>query len=99
MEYPKFMATIHISETEAVRDFRHLLAKVRDGQDVLIESDTKPIARLSPVARREPGRLLSEMIESAEARGGNIRLDEGFSNDLEDVIESRKEPLGLPEWD
>lgn len=93
------MATIHISETEAVRDFQHLLAKIRDGLDVVIESDARPIARLSPVARREPGRLLSEMIASAEARGGNITLDEGFSKDLEDIIASRKEPLGFPEWD
>ncbi len=93
------MATIHISEAEAVRDFQHVLAKIRDGLDVVIESDARPIAKLSPVAHREPGHLLSEMIALSEARGINVTLDEGFSKDLEDVIASRKEPLGLPEWD
>jgi antitoxin (DNA-binding transcriptional repressor) of toxin-antitoxin stability system len=93
------MAAIRISESEAVQDFRHVMARVREGLEVVIEVDARPVARLFPAQRREPGRLLSEMIASAEARGSNVTLDEGFSKDLEEVIASREEPLGLAEWD
>lgn len=40
------MATFHISETDAARDFAGLLARVRAGAEVVIESDAYPVVVL-----------------------------------------------------
>jgi antitoxin (DNA-binding transcriptional repressor) of toxin-antitoxin stability system len=93
------MAVIHISEAEAARDFASVLAQVRAGAEVVIESDARPVAIVRPaIARRSPGRLLSESIASAEARGSTATLDGAFARDLEAVIASHPEPLNPPEW-
>jgi antitoxin (DNA-binding transcriptional repressor) of toxin-antitoxin stability system len=42
------MAVIHISESEAIRDFAAVLAHVRAGAEVIIESHHNPIAVLVP---------------------------------------------------
>src|SRR5271165_5524797 len=81
---------IHISEEEAARDFASVLARVRAGAEILIEKDAQPVAVLRP-ARSRPGRLLSESIALAEAHGSTATLDEGFSTDLEAVINSHRE--------
>ena len=92
------MAVIHISEAEAARDFAGLLARVRAGAEVIIDSDARAVAVLRVAAPR-PGRLLSESIASAEARGSTVTLDPDFSTDLEAVIDSHLEPLDPPAWD
>jgi antitoxin (DNA-binding transcriptional repressor) of toxin-antitoxin stability system len=35
---------IHISEAEAASDFASLMARVRDGAEVVIEQDARPVA-------------------------------------------------------
>ncbi len=91
---------IHISETEAESDFRSVLARVREGAEVIIDSagGGAPVAVVKPAGER-PGRLLSEAIALAEAHGSNVTLDEDFSRDLEKVIDSHREPLNPPSWD
>jgi len=42
---------------------------------------------------------MDECIALAEAGGSNATLDEGFANDLEDIINSHREPLAPPAWD
>ena len=54
------MATIRISETEAARDFAGLLARVRAGAEVVIESDAHPVAVLHTPA--PPRRSIEECI-------------------------------------
>ncbi len=89
---------IHISEEEAARDFASVLAHVRDGAEVVIESATRPVAVLRPAA--DPvGRLLSESIALAEAHGSTATLDPDFSRDLEEIINSHRAPLDPPAWD
>jgi hypothetical protein len=46
-----------------------------------------------------PGRLLSECIALAESHGSTLTLDEDFGKDLEEVIQSRREPLDASRWD
>ena len=47
------MATIHISETDAARDFAGLMARVRAGADIVIENGKLPVAvRHAPVPPR-----------------------------------------------
>jgi antitoxin (DNA-binding transcriptional repressor) of toxin-antitoxin stability system len=46
------MAVIHISEADAVRDFAKVLAYVRAGSEVIIDSNFTPIAVLVPSAEQ-----------------------------------------------
>ena len=43
---------IHISEEDAARDFAGLLARVREGAEVVVESDACAVAVLRPIAPR-----------------------------------------------
>ena len=98
--YNHFMAkdVIHISEAEAASDFASLMARVRAGAEVVIESDARPVAVLRS-AEPHPGRLLSESIALAEAHGSTVTLDGDFGRDLEEIINSHREPLNPPAWD
>jgi antitoxin (DNA-binding transcriptional repressor) of toxin-antitoxin stability system len=91
---------IHISEAEALSDFAALLARVRAGVEVVIESDKVPVAVLRPA--ETPVRLLSESLrlakEHAEELGHEPTLDPDFAADLEDIIKSRK-PREISSWE
>ncbi|MGB2590339.1 MAG: hypothetical protein WBG02_03275 [Candidatus Acidiferrum sp.] len=90
---------IRVSETEAATtNVATLLAHVRAGAEVVIENGERPVAVLRS-AEPHPGRLLSESIALAEAHGSTATLDEDFARDLEDVINSHREPLDPPAWD
>jgi prevent-host-death family protein len=82
---------IHISDAEAANDFGSLLEHVRDGAEVVIEHDARPIAVVRPAEAR--GRLLSESIALAESHASIITLDGGFARDIEAIINSHREPL------
>jgi antitoxin (DNA-binding transcriptional repressor) of toxin-antitoxin stability system len=92
------MAVIHISEADAARDFASLMARVREGSEVVIENGARAIAIVRPADTR-PGRLLSESIAAAEARDSKVTLDKDFGRDLKDIIDNHLEPLDPPEWD
>lgn len=92
------MATIHIPEAEAARDFAAVMSHVRAGEEVIIERDSRPVAIVRPPASR-PGRLLSEAIALAEARGSTATIDEEFARDVAAAIEAHREPLDPPTWD
>ena len=94
------MATIHISEAEAARDFAGLMARVRTGVEVVID-DASPAVKLSIVAAR-PGRLLSESIALAEAHAKELGyepvMDAEFAADMEKTVRNRK-PRATSAWD
>jgi antitoxin (DNA-binding transcriptional repressor) of toxin-antitoxin stability system len=98
--YNQVMAkeVIHISEAEAASDFAALLDRVRNGAEVVIETDARPVAVIRP-AEPHPGRLLSESIALAEAHGSTVTLDGDFGHDLEAIVNSHREPLNPPAWD
>jgi prevent-host-death family protein len=88
---------IRVSEAEAANDFRSLLARVRDGAEVVIERNAESVAVLRPA---EPSvRLLSESLRLAQRRGSNTTRDDTFGRDLETVVSSHREPLTPPAWD
>jgi len=93
---------IHISEEEAARDFAGVLARVRAGAEVVIESDARAVAIVRPVADEFRPRLLSESIamakKHAEELGYEPRMDPDFAADLEEIIKSRK-PWNAPAWE
>jgi antitoxin (DNA-binding transcriptional repressor) of toxin-antitoxin stability system len=99
--YNQLMAkrVIHISEKEAAAtNVATLLAHVRAGAEVVIENGARPVAVLRS-AELQPGRLLSESIALAEAHGSTVTLDGDFGRDLEEIINSHREPLNPPAWD
>jgi antitoxin (DNA-binding transcriptional repressor) of toxin-antitoxin stability system len=88
---------IHGSETEAASDCASLMARVRAGAEVVIEHDARPVAILRPA---EPQvRLLSESLRLAREHGSTVTLDGDFGRDLEEIINSHREPLSPPAWD
>jgi hypothetical protein len=94
------MATIHISEAEAIRDIKGLLARAYRGEEIVIEKEASPSIVLRKAA--EPrGRLLSESIALAEAHaketGYEPVMDAGFAADLEEIIRDRK-PRDASAW-
>jgi antitoxin (DNA-binding transcriptional repressor) of toxin-antitoxin stability system len=90
------MATIHISEAEAARDFASLLARVRAGAEIVIESDTHPVAVLHmPVP---PRRSIEECI-ALLPEDSPATIDEDFARDVEEAVAAHREPLNPPAWD
>ena len=87
-----------MSEAEASRDFAGVLARVCEGSSIVIENGSRPVAIVSP-PEPQPSRLLSESIELAKAHGSTVTLDGDFARDLEEVINSHREPLNPPEWE
>jgi antitoxin (DNA-binding transcriptional repressor) of toxin-antitoxin stability system len=94
---------IHISEAEAESDFGSVLARVRAGAEVIIESESggPPVAVVRAVGTR-PGRLLSESIALAKVHaielGYEPTMDPEFAADLEEIVRNRK-PWNPPSWD
>ena len=94
------MAVIHISEADAARDLPGLLARVRAGAEIVIESDLHPAAVLR--AAELPRRSISECIALAkkheEETGEAPVLDPDFAADVEEIVRNRK-PWNPPAWD
>ncbi|HEU5341554.1 hypothetical protein [Edaphobacter sp.] len=95
------MAVSHIPETEAARDFAGLLARVRAGEEIIIEREASPDVVLR-VAAEPRGRLLSESIALAEAHAKEMGcepvMDAEFAADMEEIIRNRK-PRDTSAWD
>ena len=91
------MPQVHMSEAEVAKDFAAVLARVRQGVEIVIEQDARPVAILKPTPR--PGRLISECIAIAKARGSTATIDEGFAKDVEEAIRNHQEPWNPPSWD
>jgi antitoxin (DNA-binding transcriptional repressor) of toxin-antitoxin stability system len=100
--YNRAMAdhVIRISEAEAVRNFSDVLARVRAGSEVVIESGTLPVAVIHAPAL--PRRIISECIALAKAHeietGEAPVLDPDFAADVEEIIKNR-ETWNPPAWE
>jgi antitoxin (DNA-binding transcriptional repressor) of toxin-antitoxin stability system len=92
---------IHVSDKEATTDFASLLARVREGAEIIIEHDARPVAVVR-AAEAFRGRLLSESIALAEAHANELgcepTMDPDFAADLREIINSRK-PRDLSAWE
>ncbi len=90
------MATIHISEADAARDFAGLLARVRAGAEIIIESDAAPVAILHTPA--PPRRSIEECI-ALLPEDSTATVDEDFARDVQDAVAAHREPMNPPAWD
>jgi antitoxin (DNA-binding transcriptional repressor) of toxin-antitoxin stability system len=89
-------AVIRISEAEAANEFTRLMARVRAGAEVVIESGELPVAVIhAPVP---PRRSISECI-ALLPENSTATMDADFAKDVEAAIESHREPLEPPAWD
>jgi antitoxin (DNA-binding transcriptional repressor) of toxin-antitoxin stability system len=90
------MAPIHISEADAARDFAGLLARVREGAEIVIESGTAPVAILR---RPAPPRRSIEECVALLPEDSTATIDEDFARDVEEAMAAHREPLNSPAWD
>ena len=94
------MAQVHISEAELARDLHAVLEKVRQGAEVVVEQDNRPVAVIRPPHRS--GRPISECIALAEERekerGYAVTLDPEFAAEVEEIVDNRK-PWNPASWD
>ena len=65
------MATIHISEIEAAKDFAGLLDRVREGDEVAIERDDKVVAVLRDAEAEFKPRTLRESLAILRRSSGS----------------------------
>ena len=93
----KEMATVRITESELARDTHAVLAKVREGLEVVVEHDHRPVAVIRAPYRS--GRPISEILRQAKERNSTVTLDPDFGRDLEAVIASHQQPWNPPSWE
>jgi len=93
----KTMTAVRMSEAEVVSDMPSVLAKVRQGIEVIVEQGNQTIAVIKPPQRS--GRPILEILREAKRRNSTVILDEEFSKDLEEIIASHQEPWNPPSWD
>ena len=80
-----------------VRDASAALARVRQGDEVIIEEDHREIAILKPP--KPAGRLISEVVAELKARGSTVAMDEDFVRDIEEGVKAQRHPWNPPSWD
>ena len=89
--------TLHISEAELARDLHAVLEQVRQGDEIVVEQDHRPVAILRPARLKVA--TMSEIIAAMEAGGACGIVDEDFARDVEEGTASRNEPWNPPSWE
>lgn len=89
------MATVRISEAEAAGNFAGLMAQVRAGAEVVIESGSAPVAVIRPVAH--PPMSFAERLAQLPTQSAAV-MDAAFASDVQAGIEAGRDPLN-PAWD
>jgi hypothetical protein len=100
-KYDRNMPQVHMSEAELAQNLHAALERVRNGEEILVERDHRPVAIIR--APDEPCRPVAECIAIAkmyEERLGYPPLpDPDFAADVQAAIDAHREPLETPEWD
>lgn len=86
-----------MSEADVVKDIVAVLAKVRQGSEIVIEQGNRAVAVIKP---SEPvGRMISEVIADLRARGSEATIDDHFARDIEEGIKAHRQPWDPPSWE
>jgi len=91
------MAVVHMSEADVVKDIVAVLAKVRQGSEIVIEQGNRPVAVIKP--SKPAGRMISEVIADLKARGSEATMDDDFARDIEEGIKAHRQPWNPPSWE
>ncbi len=93
--------TVHITEAELARDIHGVIARLRDGVEIIVERDQRPVAVIR--MPQGPGRKISECIALAKACEEKLGYapvpDIDFAEDVQAAISAHPEPLNPPSWD
>jgi antitoxin (DNA-binding transcriptional repressor) of toxin-antitoxin stability system len=90
------MATIHIPEAEAARNFAALMAHIRAGAEVVIQNGAFPVAVLHALV---PPRRTIEDCVALLPEDSPATIDEDFARDVAAAVAAHREPLTPPAWD
>jgi hypothetical protein len=96
--YDDRMAVIHIPEAEAVRDFSAVMARVRAGYLVRIDSETDSFTLLPAQEASQPPRTAPDILAALEARGSTATLAEGFADAVEEGIRAHQNEVQFNPW-
>ncbi len=91
------MATVHMSDTEVTNNFASVLEQIRNGIEVVVEQDHRPVALIRAPERSV--RSVSECIASAKASDSRVTLDKEFARDVEEGVRERQQAWNPPSWD
>jgi len=84
---------LQMSESELARDLHAVLEQVRQGAEVIVVQDSKPVAVIKSPSK---GRKISEVIAALEASGASAVVDEDLAHDVEGAIRLHREPWNPP---
>ena len=89
------MATFHISEADAAREFAGLMARVHAGAEIVVENDARPVAvlRSPPPPRRTIEECVALLSPDSPAT-----IDDDFAADVAAAVAAHREPLNPPAW-
>lgn len=92
---------MRITEAELARDIHAVLAKVREGVEVIVEQDHRPVAVIKTLP--SVGRKISECIMLAKEHEKKLGYapvpDPDFARDVQAASDAYSEPLNPPAWD
>jgi antitoxin (DNA-binding transcriptional repressor) of toxin-antitoxin stability system len=91
------MAVVHMSEADVVKDIAAVLAKVRQGSEIVIEQDNRAVAVIKP--SKPAGRMISDVIADLKARGSDAVMDDNFARDIEEGIKAHRQLWNPPSWE
>jgi len=95
------MATVRITEAELARDPHGVLEQVRQGVEVIVEQDDRPVAVIK--TPHAAGRKISDCIALAKAYEEKLGYapvpDPDFAKDVQAAIDAHREPLDPSAWD
>jgi antitoxin (DNA-binding transcriptional repressor) of toxin-antitoxin stability system len=95
------MSIVRITESELARDVHAVLEKVRQGVEIIIEQDHRPVAVITMPSSRS--RKIGECIALAKAYEDKLGYrpvpDPDFAKDVEAAVAAHREPLDPPSWD
>jgi hypothetical protein len=92
---------VHMTEAEVTNNFGAVLEKLREGAEVVVERDYRPVAVIK--TPESPGRPIDECIalaKSYEERLGYAPVPgSDFAKDVQTAVDAHREPLDTSEWD
>ena len=91
------MASLHMTESELAGNLHAVLEKVRQGVEIVIEQDHRPVAVLK--SSKPVGRMISEIVADLKARGSDAVMDDDFARDVEEGIKAQRQPWHPRSWD
>lgn len=85
-----------MTEAEIAGNFAAAMEKVRQGLEVVVERERRPIAVLRPP--EPPRRKIAEIL-ALMPKDSTALMDADFARDVEAAIEAHREPLDASKWD